>query len=128
MPTLADLLDGVVPAPLHAHLSQQPIVEPVTLAGLVEASWPGYAFSPVQFQQRVFFPMGLGFVKGVACFAVDPAQPPPVAAVLYLTSQVGPTIYLVWVANLVGTAFAQLAHGPNYFQFAIQSFVIPVGL
>ena len=125
MATLADIIDGADPEPLYAHLSTTTIVEPASLATIVEADWDGYVFAPVTIVQRLSLAQGFGFLTCVAQFFVGDVHPLPIVTALYLTGGWLKNPELLSVMKLTGGPYTQTVAGENFFTFDVQTYVVP---
>lgn len=125
MASLQDMLDGKVEAVLTAHLTTTPVVQPPSLFNLVEANFRGYAPAPFVTPTRLEYSSGWGITNGTATFAYSGIDPTVSLTALYVTALFEGVVYLVVVADLVGTAGEVMAWGEQAFNVEVVSYVLP---
>lgn len=86
MATLIDMLDGDFPARLTLRLSTSPLVDPPSLAGIVEATFPGYSPAPFTATGRAPPLAGCGYAAGWGMFVFLGPSPSILLTAVYLTA------------------------------------------
>ncbi|SRR6266404_1684277 len=116
MASLLDMLDGTVPAKLSVHLSQSPLVEPITLANLIEASFEGYAPTDFIALDRASPTEGWGACRGYCSFTYNGSAPEILLTALYLTAYDNQKLVLLYAIPMANTVYEKIGLGTmTYF-------------
>lgn len=128
MATLIYMLDGAFPARLTLRLSQAPLVQPVSLANLVEASFHGYAAADFTATGRAPPAAGWGYCSGWGMFSYLGPLPSITLTAVYLTAYDRRAEHLIHAIPLTGSPYAVMRSGRTTFWVEVAANVyVPPG-
>lgn len=127
LPTIFNLFAGNLPANFELHLSDgSPLIAPVTLASLKDATFSGYA-------KQVFTPYlqtsalgGLALMTGTATFTNNDGPNAIVPTCLFLVSLGNPNA-LCAVVPAKGTAIDPVPNGTFTVTISFECYLLPGG-
>lgn len=127
MATLIEMLDGAFPARLTLRLSTSPLVQPVSLANIVEATFAGYVPTELTATGRAPPSAGWGYVSGWGQFAYTGPSPSITLTAVYLTAYDRRVESLIHVIPMAGSPHAVMRIGRTTFfvEFAGNIYVPP---
>jgi hypothetical protein len=126
-PSLQDLLSGATPSVLRLHLTDSPLVEPYSLANLIEPSWAGYVAAIMELQQQSPQSTGWAWIVGTGGFTYTGESPAPLLSALFVTATYQGTEYLLCVVDLAESSFQKLPQGTTVFSVRVDAFVMMQG-